>query len=91
VLQGLGSEVPLRWAVLTSNRVAVAAGETDGRLAFGDAIIRTLNGDGVTGDMLSLEQFIDQSISRAESAPGTEAVPDVTGRFDPNITMVQRK
>lgn len=88
VLDALG-ELPLRWAVAVSDIEASPAMTRGGHTLFGEALIGVLEEEPAGSESLSLEGMLESLLERVDDLSGEEKLPEVVGRYDRNIVMVQ--
>ncbi len=79
---------PPRWALATSTTTPVPAMKSGGKQLYGMELIDSLNNKNRSVSKLTLERLFDELFEKVSDASNSKIEPDVTGRFNPNITMV---
>jgi len=88
-ITGALQAVPARWAVVLNNSTPTAAHKTAGEFTLGRVLGETFRQQPAGRESLSLEAFLDSVGNAARSTSGGMVSPDVRGRYDANITMVE--
>ncbi|MDK2970841.1 MAG: hypothetical protein PWP23_596 [Candidatus Sumerlaeota bacterium] len=85
VMDALG-EVPMRWAVSVSSAYPTPAESKRGQRLFAFALADALtNGT----QRLTLERMLDTVADAVETESGKKMEPDISGRYDRNVTMAE--
>ncbi len=75
-----------RWGIASSSGQPQTGAVRAGRFAYGSAMADLLTERRSGAAAMTIESFFDETGARTEDANGLK--PDLTGRFDPNITVV---